>query len=112
MNEYSGLTIRPRCSRILGSTSSHRCALKRSCVPFLIRTHQARIAHHIGGEDRGQSTGGSHGGHCSGGFNSLTKVSPYFECENVNFERPNARRTERVTAKERLRERTGLDRPQ
>jgi len=27
---------------------------------FLIRTHQARIAHHIGGEDRGETAGGGH----------------------------------------------------
>jgi len=32
---------------------------------FLIGAHQARIAHHIGGENRGQSTGGGRG-HCSG----------------------------------------------
>ena len=28
---------------------------------FLVRSHQARIAHHIGGEDRGQSAGRGHG---------------------------------------------------
>ena len=42
---------------------------------FLIRAHQARIAHHIGGEDRGQSTGGSRGDHCSGGDNSRAKFN-------------------------------------
>ena len=33
---------------------------------LLIRTHQARIAHHIRGEDRGETAGGGRGGHCSG----------------------------------------------
>jgi hypothetical protein len=33
---------------------------------FLVRPHQARIAHHIGGEDRGEAAGGGCGGHCSG----------------------------------------------
>ena len=33
---------------------------------FLIRAHQARIPHHIGGEDRGETAGGGRGGHCSG----------------------------------------------
>ena len=28
---------------------------------FLIGTHQARIAHHIGGEDRGETAGRGHG---------------------------------------------------
>ena len=37
---------------------------------FLIGAHQARIAHHIGGEDRGETAGGGRGGHCSGGANS------------------------------------------
>jgi hypothetical protein len=27
---------------------------------FLIRAHQARIAHHIGGEDRGETASGDH----------------------------------------------------
>ena len=27
---------------------------------FLVRTHQARIPRHIGGEDRGETAGGSH----------------------------------------------------
>jgi hypothetical protein len=42
---------------------------------FLIGTHQARIAHHIGGEDRGQSAGGGRGGHCSGGANSRVEFN-------------------------------------
>src|ERR1700751_4128685 len=33
---------------------------------FLNRTHQARIAHHIRGEDRGETPGGGRGSHCSG----------------------------------------------
>jgi hypothetical protein len=28
---------------------------------FLIGTHQARVAHHIGGEDRGETAGRGHG---------------------------------------------------
>src|SRR5580700_7107261 len=53
---------------------------------FLIGTHQARIAHHIGGEDRGQSTGASRGDHGSGGGNSAPNLS-YFEPERGNFMR-------------------------
>ena len=34
---------------------------------FLIGTHQARIAHHIGGEDRGETAGSGGRAHCSGG---------------------------------------------
>src|SRR6266566_574038 len=37
---------------------------------LLISTHQARIPHHISGEDRGETAGGGRGGHCSGGANS------------------------------------------
>ena len=33
---------------------------------FLARAHQARIAYHIGGKDRGETVGGGRGGHCSG----------------------------------------------
>ena len=36
---------------------------------FLVRRHQARIAHHMGGEDRGETAGGGCSGHCSGGAN-------------------------------------------
>jgi hypothetical protein len=32
---------------------------------FLIGTHQTRIAHHIGGEDRGETAAGGRGGHGS-----------------------------------------------
>ena len=32
---------------------------------FLVRAHQARITHHIGGEDRGKTAGGGRRGHCS-----------------------------------------------
>src|SRR5205814_4849108 len=32
---------------------------------FLIGTHQARITHHIGGEDRSETAGYGRGGHCS-----------------------------------------------
>jgi len=34
---------------------------------FLIRTHQARVAYYIGGEDRGKAAGSSLGGHGSDG---------------------------------------------
>jgi hypothetical protein len=37
---------------------------------FLVGAHQAGIAHHIGGEDRGETAGDGRGGHCSGGNNS------------------------------------------
>jgi len=42
---------------------------------FLIHTHQARITHHIGGEDRGQSTGSGRGGHFWGGDNSRAEFN-------------------------------------
>src|SRR5580692_2392427 len=42
---------------------------------FLIRSHQARIAHHIRGEDRGETAGGGRGGHCSGGANSRAQFN-------------------------------------
>ena len=45
MNEYCGLALRA----------------------FLIGTHQARIAHNIGREDRGETAGSGRGVHCSGG---------------------------------------------
>src|SRR5437868_2924156 len=42
---------------------------------FLIGAHQARIAHHIGGEDRGKTAGGGRSGHCSGGDNFRTELN-------------------------------------
>jgi hypothetical protein len=51
---------------------------------FLIRTHQARIAHHIGSEDRGETSGGGRGGHFSGSdnfraqFNLLRAATRHF----------------------------------
>jgi hypothetical protein len=42
---------------------------------FLIGAHQARIAHHIGGEDRGKTAGSGRGGHCSGGSNSRAEFN-------------------------------------
>jgi hypothetical protein len=42
---------------------------------FLVRPHQARIAHHIGREDRGETAGGGRGGHCSGGANSRAEFN-------------------------------------
>jgi hypothetical protein len=41
---------------------------------FLVGTHQARIPHHIGGEDRGETAGSGRGGHCSGGGNSRARI--------------------------------------
>ena len=51
---------------------------------FLIRAHQARIAHHIGGEDRGETAGGGRGGHCSCGANSAPNLT-YFERQRAIF---------------------------
>ena len=42
---------------------------------FLIGTHQARISHHIGGEDRGETAGGGRSGHGSGGANSRAQFN-------------------------------------
>ena len=42
---------------------------------FLIGAHQARIAHHIRGEDRGETAGGGRGGHFSGGANSCPEFN-------------------------------------
>ena len=50
------LTMRPECSSIFTSTSSRRCALRRSCVPS-IGAHQAQVVRHIGGENRGETAG-------------------------------------------------------
>jgi hypothetical protein len=43
----------------LGSTSLTKCALKRWWVPSSGVPHQARIARHIGGQDRGETAGRS-----------------------------------------------------
>ena len=40
---------------------------------FLIDTHQARIPHHIGGEDRRETAGGGRSGHCSDGADFRAK---------------------------------------
>ena len=48
------LTVRPRCSAILGSMRSLRSALSRACVPALVLAHQPTVADHIGGENRGE----------------------------------------------------------
>jgi hypothetical protein len=42
---------------------------------FLILAHQARITHHIRGEDRGETAGGGRGGHCLGGANSRAEFN-------------------------------------
>jgi hypothetical protein len=39
--------------------------VQRGESAFLIGAHQARITHHIGGEDRGKTAGGGRRGHCS-----------------------------------------------
>jgi hypothetical protein len=41
---------------------------------FLIGTHQARIADHIGGEDRGETAGGGRV-HCWGGADSRAELN-------------------------------------
>ena len=56
------LTIRPRCSAIFGSISSPQMRLQPLERALLVRSHQARIAGHIGGEDRGEAAGGGHRG--------------------------------------------------
>jgi hypothetical protein len=56
-------------------------ALVRS---FLINAHQARIARHISGEDRGETAGRSRGGHCSGGANSMPNLT-YFARQRPDF---------------------------
>ena len=53
-------TIRPRCSVIFGSTSSREMRLEPFVRPLLIRAHQARIARHVGGEDRGEAADRGH----------------------------------------------------
>ena len=61
---------------------------------LLVGTHQARIAHHIGGEDRGETTGGGRGGHCSGGdkfraeFNLLRAGKRPISCDRTFGFRP------------------------
>jgi hypothetical protein len=51
---------------------------------FLVDTHQARIAHHIGREDRGEATGGGRSGHSSKSenfraeFNLSRRGKPHF----------------------------------
>jgi hypothetical protein len=42
---------------------------------FLIGAHQARIARHIGGEDRGKTAGGSRDGRSSGGNDSRAEFN-------------------------------------
>jgi hypothetical protein len=42
---------------------------------LLVHAHQARIAHHIGREDRGETTGGSRSGHCSDGAHSRAEFN-------------------------------------
>jgi len=51
---------------------------------FLIGTHQARIARHIGRENRGETAGGGRGGHCSGGANFWAEFN-LFRAEHGNF---------------------------
>ena len=51
---------------------------------FLVRTHQARIAHHIGGEDRSETAGGGRGGHARTGLTPAPNLTR-FEREHGNF---------------------------
>jgi hypothetical protein len=59
-----------------------------SSQPFvralLIRPHQPRIAGHIGGEDRGETTGGGRGGHCWATITPAANLT-YFARELANF---------------------------
>jgi hypothetical protein len=64
--------------RIFGSISSRRCAVKRSWVPSSIDAHQARIAHHIGDEDRGETAGRGHG--CRSPLASRAYRVPLYTC--------------------------------
>ena len=61
--------------RIFGSTSSREMRLEAFVRAFLIRAHQARIARHIGGEDRGETARGGGRGHCSDGANSRVQFN-------------------------------------
>jgi hypothetical protein len=54
---------------------------------FLIDAHQARIAHHIGGEDRGKTARGDRSGHFSGGDPFPGANLTYFEHLRANFMR-------------------------
>ena len=54
---------------------------------FLIGTHQARIAHHIGGEDRRETAGGGRSGHGSGGANSHAEFN-LLRAGSANLMRP------------------------
>src|SRR5215467_4674396 len=51
---------------------------------FFVLAHQARISRHIGGEDRGQSTGGGRSGHCWATLTSAANLT-FFERGSVNF---------------------------
>ena len=51
---------------------------------FLIGTHQTRIAHHIGGEDRSETAGGGRGGHARTGLTPAPNLTR-FEREHGNF---------------------------
>ena len=60
---------------------------------FLVRTHQARIAHHIGGEDRDETTGGGGRGHGSGGASSRAEFN-LFRGETRQFRAAGSTRTD------------------
>ena len=51
---------------------------------FFVLAHQARISRHIGGEDRGQSTGGGRSGHCWATITPAANLT-FFERGSVNF---------------------------
>jgi hypothetical protein len=55
------LTMRPWCSLIFGFDQLPAMRLEVFERAFLVRTRQTRIAHHIGGEDRGKTARRGHG---------------------------------------------------
>jgi len=63
---------------------------------LLIGAHQARIACHVGREDRGEMAGSGCGGHCLGGASLVHAPNlTYFERERAKFVRPRSLEAER-----------------
>ena len=79
--------MRPECSLDLRVDELAAMRLEAFVRAFLIRAHQARIARHIGGEDRGETAGRGHGcgsPRCSG--LSLSTLYPTTHARRI-FER-------------------------
>jgi hypothetical protein len=51
-----------QCGKIFDLSIGLQSRLEVFEPTLLVRSHQARIARHIGGEDRGKTAGRSHGG--------------------------------------------------